>query len=161
LANDLQTITEVARDLAYRQLDSQFQASDNFDAKAIGVLGFDGAALAAILAGKDLFHKWWGIPAVVVMISAVFAILTIRSFRSWDKGPDAGEFYEAAIKGGTSEGSAAKANVDLLSELVGPDGSIAKNKMKLDQKSRFFLLALGAAVMAGATSAILIGLTTP
>jgi hypothetical protein len=155
-SEDLKSITETARDLAYRQLDAQGQSFNNFDSKTVGVLGFDAAALAAILAGKDLFHGWWGVPAVGIVVSALFAILAIRSF-NWDIGPDPRVFYEKATKGGAPKGSSVKANVELVSDLGGPLGSLAKNDRVLQQKSEWFLWALGTAVLTATVSAIIIG----
>src|SRR5437879_2637692 len=101
-ADELKAITETARDLAYRQIDAQLQASDNFDAKALGVLGFDGAALAAILAAKDLYvGPTWTIAGILIVISAAFAALTMQSFR-WDVGPDPRRFYDHATGAGVS-----------------------------------------------------------
>lgn len=158
-ADEIKAVTETARDLAYRQLDAQFQSSDNFDTKALGVLGFDGAAVAAILAAKDLFyHLSWTIPAVLLIISAVVALFSIQSVW-WEDGPDPKTFYDRAAGRGVSLGSAAAANVDLISQLGGPHGAIAKNDKKLRGKSRLFVFAIWTTVVAGVASAILIGLS--
>ena len=69
--------SRVARDLAYRQLDAQLRAFDSFDFKAAGLLGLDGAGLAAILAAKDTFGGGWWYPALGVLVSAVFALFGI------------------------------------------------------------------------------------
>jgi hypothetical protein len=47
--------------LARGQLDAQSAAGDNIDLNAMGLLGFDGALVAANLAAKDLLrdHPWW------------------------------------------------------------------------------------------------------
>ncbi|HVC78092.1 MAG TPA: hypothetical protein VND96_16395 [Candidatus Micrarchaeaceae archaeon] len=157
--DEIRAVTETARDLAYRQLDAQFQASDNFDTKALGVLAFDGAAVAAILAAKDLFFQLsWTLPATLLVISAVVALFSVQSVW-WEDGPDPKAFYdkEAAKRAGV--GSAAIANVDLVSQLGGPKGAIAKNDKKLRRKSRLFVLAIWTTVVAGVASAILIGLS--
>ncbi len=155
-ADDLRGISETARDLAYRQLDSQLQASDNFDAKAVGVLGFDGAALAAILAATSLFSSGrWAVPALLLVISGGLAIFTLgRS--GWDLGPDPRAFYDDEIGRGATVGSAARANVDLVSELGGSHGSISRNEVVLRRKAWFLAGAIGAAVLAGIFGAILI-----
>jgi hypothetical protein len=97
--DDLKGIADAARDLAYRQLDPQIQASNNFDAKALGLLAFDDAALAAILAAPALFNEHWEIPALVLGISAAFAIFAMRK-SDWDEGPDPRDFYDHATQGG-------------------------------------------------------------
>jgi hypothetical protein len=157
-AHDLQAITEAARDLAYRQIDVQLQASDNFDVKALGVLAFDGVALAAILAAKDLFYAWsWAIPSALIVIAAVLSLIAIQS-RGWDDGPDPRDFYDKATSSGATDGSASAANVELISELGGPRGSIANNDRHLRRKSGVFTLALWVTVEAGLTSAILVAI---
>lgn len=155
--DDLKAVADAARDLAYRQLDSQIQASNNFDAKALGLLAFDGAALAAILAAPALFSGHWEIPALVLGISAVFAIFAMRK-SDWDEGPDARDFYDHATQGGVMAGSAAKASVELVSELGGPHGSISRNEQILRRKAWFFGLGLGATVIAGILGAILVAI---
>ncbi len=158
-ADEIDAVTQTARDLAYRQLDAQFQASDNFDTKALGVLGFDGAAIAAILAAKDLFYQLsWTLPAALLVISAVLALFSVQSVW-WEDGPDPKTFYDGEAAKGARLGSAATANVDLVSQLGGPKGAIAKNDKKLRRKSRLFVLAIWTTVVSGIASAILIGLS--
>jgi hypothetical protein len=153
--DDLKAISDVARDLAYRHIDAQLQASDNFDAKALGVLAFDGAALAAILADNSLFNGHWVIPALLVSFSGLFAILMLQK-SGWDLGPDPKEFYEDEESMGLGVGSAARANVDLVSELGGPTGSISGNETILRRRSWFYGWALWTTVFAGVAGAILI-----
>lgn len=95
--DEVKAISETARDLALRQLDQQFQASDNLDTKALGVLGLDVAALAAILAGaKDVFQgRNWGYPAALILLSAALAMIAI-STRRWSYGPKVAAFYGKA-----------------------------------------------------------------
>jgi hypothetical protein len=154
--DDLKAITESARDLAYRQLDAQFSSSDNFDTKALGVLAFDGAALGAILAARDVFfERSWLIPAVLLLLSGVFALVSVQRL-SWDDGPDPRAFYDDEKGAGLALGSAARADVDLISEFGGPKGSIAKNDKSLRRKSGQFQLALWTTVIAGVTTVMLI-----
>jgi hypothetical protein len=156
--DDLKAVTEAARDLAYRQIDAQLQASDNQDAKALGVIAFDGAALAAVLLAKDLFvGSSWAVTGLLVLISALFAALSMQSFR-WDMGPDPRGFYDSATAAGVTVGSAAKANVDLVSEFGGPTGSIAKNESFLARKGWRLAVSLVALIAAGIASAILVSL---
>jgi hypothetical protein len=157
-ADEIRAITETARDLALRQLDQQFQASDNLDTKALGVVGLDVAALAAILAGnKDVFQgrAWW-VPAAVILMSGVLAIVAI-STRRWDYGPEVGAFYRKVTAGEVNNISAAKANTDLISELIDEkEGSLANGKTNLKWKARFFMAAMGLTVIAGLLSAIIL-----
>jgi hypothetical protein len=153
--DDLKAISESARDLAYRQLDEELQSCDNYDAKTVGVLGFDGAGVAAILATKDAFHGWWGIPASLLLLSTLWALLCIRS-SSWDVGPDPKKFYDEAIARGVDVGSAAAANAKLVSELGGPKGAIAKNEKILAWKAKFYQWALATIAIALLESAVLL-----
>jgi hypothetical protein len=41
MAGDITAITEVTRNLAYRQIDAQLQSSSGYNARAIGVIAFD------------------------------------------------------------------------------------------------------------------------
>jgi len=154
---ELASIAESARDLAYRQLDAQLQSSDNFDAKAMGVLGFDGAAVAGIVAARDVFGGAWVVPGLLVLISSVLAILAMQRF-AWDVGPDPRQFYEDSVADGVKPGAAARANVQLISELGGQLGSIARNEGVLHLKSWFFLGSLLATMIAGLVGAILIAM---
>jgi len=145
--DELTAVTEITRDLAYRQLDAQLQASDNYDAKTGGLLAFDGAAIAAVLVLKDAFHGWWGIPAAGVLLSAVLAVGALWN-RAYDTGPEVVAFYQRV-----SQLTPAEANVKLVSEL---DGSLRSNDHTLRYKSEFFLASLAATVFTGAVTAILL-----
>jgi len=158
MADEIRAITEVARDLALRQLDQQFQASDNLDTKALGVLGLDIATLAAILAAsKDVFQgrAWW-LPAGAILISGVTAVVAIATRRS-DYGPEVGAFYRKATAGDVNRISAAEANADLISELIDEKkGSLANGRRNLKWKAGFFMAAMGLTVVAGLLSAIIL-----
>jgi hypothetical protein len=156
-AEELRAITETARDLALRQLDQQFEASDNLDTKALGVLGLDVVALAAILAGaKDVFQgRGWGYPAALILLSALLAMIAIWT-RRWSYGPKVAAFYNKATHD-PNKLSSAQANADLISELVDEKiGPLAKAEATLRWKARFFQAAMGLVVIAGLLSAIIL-----
>jgi hypothetical protein len=155
--SELESIADTARDLAYRQIDAQLQASDNFDTKALGVLGFDGAALAAVLATRDAFHGGWFVPGLLLLISGAFAVLVMQR-SAWDLGPDPRAFYDSEVGRGIGIGSAARSNVDLVSEFGGPRGSIAMNQAVLTRKAWFFAWSIAATLFAGIVGAILVAL---
>jgi hypothetical protein len=155
--DEITAITETARDLALRQLDQQFQASDNLDTKALGVLGLDIAALAAILAtSRDVFHgRAWGYPAALILFSAIFAMIAMWP-RRWSYGPKVGAFYNTATHD-LSKINAAQANTDLISELVDEQkGPLAKADARLRGKARYFKTAVVLIVIAGFLSAIIL-----
>ncbi len=156
-ADEIRAVTETARDLALRQLDQQLSASDNLDAKALGVLGLDIAALAAILAGtKDVFQsRPWELPAAVILVAAGFAMAAVAT-RRWDYGPEVGAFYRKQT-GEASKINAAQANADLISELIDPDkGSLAKGDLTIRWKATLFMIAIGLTVLTGLVSAIIL-----
>jgi hypothetical protein len=156
-ADEIRAVTEIARDVALRQLDHAFQASDNLDTKAVGVLTLDIAALAAILAGiKDVFTgRAWEYPAGLVLLSAILTMAAIAT-RRWSYGPDVGAFC-AVETADVSKIRAATANADLISELIDKKkGAIAKAEGRLKWKAGFFMAAMGLVVVAGLVSAIIL-----
>ncbi|HEV2032695.1 MAG TPA: hypothetical protein VGU71_00600 [Candidatus Dormibacteraeota bacterium] len=158
-ADDLNAITQSARDLAYPQLDVQFQSSNNFDTKSVGVIAFDVAAVAGLLAATSSFYeRSWLIPTTLLLLSVVFALGAVQRL-SWDDGPDPRRFYEDSIRSGVGVGSAGAANAYLVSELGGPKGSIAQNDKNLRRKSGQFQLALWTTVIAAITTAVLVALS--
>jgi hypothetical protein len=135
--------------LAYRQLDAQVSSSDNYDTKAAGVLGFDGAALAAVLVVKDAFHGGWWIPALAIVVSIAYAFVAIQS-GNYDFGPTVKSFYDKV-----RQSNAVEANVVLIAEM---DGAIQANQSALRAKAHYFLGSLVATTVAAITSAILLWL---
>jgi hypothetical protein len=135
--------------LAYRQLDAQISSSDNYDAKAAGVLGFDGAALAAILAVKDAFHGGWWIPAVAIVVSIAYAFVAIQR-GDYDFGPTIESFYRRV-----RHSDAVEANAILIAEM---DSAIKANQGALAAKAHYFLGSLVSTTVAAITSAILLWL---
>ncbi len=155
---EIKAISEIARDLGLRQLDQQLSASDNLDAKALGVLGLDIAALAAILAGtKDAFQgRPWELPAATILLAAIFAMTAIAT-RRWDYGPKVGAFYEKETTGSIGAVTTTQANADLISELIDPKkGSLTKGDGIVRWKARLFTIAIGLTVLAGLFSAIIL-----
>ncbi|SRR5713101_7071639 len=150
---DLTTIAETARDLPYRQLDEQLQAGDNFDTKLVGILGFDGAALAAVLAFKDSLHGWWAVTTFGILLSSFFSAFAIRGV-NWALGPYPSEFYDEATKGGVGSGSATMANLELVSET---DAALRTNDGVLKRKARGLLLAVSTLVVTAIVTSALIG----
>jgi len=135
--------------LAYRQLDAQISSSDNYDTKAAGVLGFDGAALAAILAVKDAFRGGWWIPALAIMVSIACAFVAIQR-GDYDFGPTVSSFYSKV-----RHSNAVEANVVLIAEM---DSAIKANQGALAAKANYFLGSLVATTAAAIASAILLWL---
>jgi hypothetical protein len=147
MAKDQMEVVGLVRDLAYRQLDAQISSSDNYDSKAVGVLAFDGAALAAVLAVKDAFHGSWWIPELAIVVSITYAIVAIRS-RYYDSGPKVKGLY-----GKVRRSSPVDANARLVTELI---ESIAANRKVLEAKSHYFVGSLVATAVGGISSAILL-----
>jgi hypothetical protein len=145
MSDDVAAITEVTRDLAYRQLDAQFQSSGGYDSRAIGVIAFDVAGIAAVLAAKDAFGGLWLVLVAGLLIASVAGLAALWS-RQFDVGPDPGSFYE-----NTKTHTLAEANIALVSELT---GSLQANDRALRWKATAFLAALALTVVTAAVAAV-------
>jgi hypothetical protein len=122
-------ILEVAR----LQIREQLASSDSIDTKAVGILGFTGLTLGALVAAGSSLGKFWWLPSIGLALSALFSALAIRN-REFDQGPDLRAFYDTW--GGSS---LAEANAAMLSELL---GAAARNRGVLVWKGRLFLAAV-------------------
>ncbi len=145
MSDDLTAITEVTRDLAYRQLDAQLQSSTSYDAKTIGVIAFDVAGVAGVLAAKDVFGKLWWVVILGLLIASVAGLIALWSSQ-FDVGPDPGSFYE-----NTKTDSLAQANIALVTELT---GSLQANDRALRWKATAFLVALLVTIVTAAIAAV-------
>ena len=151
--SDLAAIAKTTLDLSCRQLDAQLQSGDNFDTKTIGVLGFDGVALAAVLAAKDSLHGWWVVTAAGIAISALISAYALRGV-NWKLGPYPGEFYAEVTANGAGPGSATAANLRLISET---NAALQHNDRLLKRKSSSLLLAISALVVTAIVTSVLVG----
>lgn len=97
--------------LARDQLALQSAAADNIDLKAMGLLGFDGALIAANVAAKGVIHRLWWVPLPGLAISIVLCLAVAVRY-SFLEGPSPEAFY--AAYGGQSP---AVALVQLLADL--------------------------------------------
>jgi hypothetical protein len=145
MSDDIAAITEVTRDLAYRQLDAQFQASGGYDSRAIGVIAFDIAGVAAVLAAKDAFSGLWLLFVAGLLIASVAGLVALWN-RQFDVGPDPGNFFE-----NTKSHTLAEANIGLVTELT---GSLQANDRALRWKAIAFLAALVLTVVTAAAAAV-------
>ncbi len=145
MPNDITAITEITRDLAYRQLDAHLQSSSGYDSKTIGVIAFDVAGLAGVLAAKDAFGgRWWvGRTWLADRIGGRSCGPLEPPVRCC---PDPGTFYED-----TNSGSEAEANIALVTELT---GSLQSNDRALRWKATAFLAALTVTIVTSAIAAV-------
>jgi hypothetical protein len=136
--------------LARGQLDAQSNAGDIIDLKAMGLLGFDGALVAAVLAAKDLLepHPWW-VPLPSLALSIVLCLAVSREYQH-DAGPDPADFY-ASFGGQTPTVAFAQLLAD-LSE------ARHRNAPRLTVKRRLLTAALGTVVLTAAIAGIVWGL---
>ena len=143
-------IEEAVVGLARGQLDAQSAAGDNIDLKAMGLLGFDGALLAANLAAKDLLkdHPWW-LPLPGLGISIVLCLAVSREYQH-DAGPDPAGFY-ANFGGQTPTVALAQLLADLRD-------SRERNAPRLTRKRRLLSAALGMVLLTAAVAGIVWGL---
>src|SRR5579872_5777976 len=145
MPDDITAITEVTRDLAYRQLDAQLQSSTSYDAKTIGLIAFDVAGVAAVVAANDVFGSFCWAVALGLLVGSVAGLVALWN-RQFDVGPDPGTFYE-----NTKSESAAQANIALVTELT---GSLQANDRTLWWKSTAFLVALLVTIATAAIAAV-------
>src|SRR4051812_12955804 len=142
-------VEEAVIALAGGQLDAQSAAGDNIDLKAMGLLGFDGALLAANLAARDLLkdHPWW-LPLPGLAISIVLCLAVSREYQH-DAGPDPAAFY-ASFGGQTPAVALAQLLVDLRA-------ASERNAPRLAVKRRMLATALATVLLTAAITAIVWG----
>ncbi len=132
-------------DLAKLQLEGQFSTGDSLDAKALGILTLDIAAIGVLLAVKDSLGTLWGLPLVLLALSAVPAIFMLVA-RSFDAGPEFESFYNAQ-----ADGPERAAVVAMLSELR---ATLMHDDRVLSQKAVAAGLALACMTLGLATGTV-------
>jgi hypothetical protein len=102
---DLSAILDATLSLAQTQLLAQIADETSLDGRMMGLLGFNGALLAADVAAKGVLGTWWWAPLPFVAITTA---LCSRSIFGKDTylGPEALTFYTSY--GGQSSGLARK-----------------------------------------------------
>jgi hypothetical protein len=86
-------VLELVLDRVQARLDGQFRDSDALDAKALGVLGADAAALGVLIAAHDGINTYWWIPGLVLGAAGLILLAAIWP-RTLDSGPNWRLFYE-------------------------------------------------------------------
>jgi hypothetical protein len=129
----VESIEEAMVVLAISQIEAQTPAADNTDLKAMGLLGFNGALIAANVALKDSLHHLWWLPLPGVAASILLCLMVSRQYE-FEAGPPAAEFY-ATYGGQTS----AKALAQLIADL---EASFLHNLGALADKRKWFARAL-------------------
>jgi hypothetical protein len=91
---DLSAILDATLGLSQTQLLAQISDETSLDGRTMGVLGFNGALVAADIAAKGLLGGWWWTPLPFVLIATA---LCARSVFAKDTflGPEALTFFEA------------------------------------------------------------------
>jgi hypothetical protein len=140
--------------LAHAEIQLQAQITDetSLDGRTMGVLGFNGALLAADVAAKTLLGTWWWSPLPFVGVATA---LCLRSTFSKDTylGPEALTFY--AAYGGQAAGQARK---QLLADL---DVAFKANSRRAREKAIVLRCALGILTSGLVIAALLIALDRP
>jgi hypothetical protein len=79
-------------DLAQAQLVALFDRGGNLDVQALGLVGFEAALAAAIVAAQTLLgHLWWiPLPGLAISTAVGGSVLAVTRF---DLGPSPGDFY--------------------------------------------------------------------
>lgn len=149
---DESSILDATLDVAGTQLLGQIADETSLDGRTMGILGFNGALLAADIAAKDILGTLWWAPIPVVVVSAFFCLLSTFS-PDTDLGPQALRFYE------TYGGSAAPvAQLQLLADL---DTAFRHNADRVKTKRNRLRRALGTLVVGLAVAAVLLVVERP
>lgn len=135
--------------LAQAQNAALFARGANLDVQALGLVGFDAALAAAVLAAQTLLgHLWWvPIPGLVASAAAGAAVMGVTRF---DLGPSPSDFY-MQNKDSPNE----IALIQLLADLLVTQGRIGQ---PLRSKTIRLLLGLAALLVTMVYSILLIAL---
>ncbi|HUA75196.1 MAG TPA: hypothetical protein VL988_10610 [Solirubrobacteraceae bacterium] len=144
-SEDLSAILHATLALSQTQLLAQIADETSLDGRTMGLLGFNGALLAADIAAKDVLGSWWWAPLPFVAITTT---ICARSMFGKDTflGPTALTFYTSY--GGQSSILARKT---LLADL---DVAYKSNSSRAKQKAdglRWALLVLGCGLVLAAS----------
>lgn len=126
--------------LAQTQLLAQMLDSDNADGRSVGLLGLNGALVAADLAARGLFGADWWLPLPGLGLS-IAILLSLRRGTRLELGPAPRAFYS------TYGGNLRRARLVLLSDL---DAALRRNDQLIVRKER--RMAVAVAIL-GATAA--------
>jgi len=141
-----------ALDLAQTQLSAQVADDASLDGRTTGLVGLNGALLAADLAAKDLLGSFWWSPLPAVVASTALLLRTLFGVdrKGLDLSVRAAVFY---VSEGT--GRAMPARELLLAEL---DQAFDFNVARLDRKRSRLQVALVALLLGLAAAGLLIAL---
>jgi hypothetical protein len=126
---DEQAVLELLLPRAQLRIEGQLQDSGSLDAKALGVLGVDAAAIALLVAARNELSSWWTVPGFALGIAGVLLLASVWP-RTLDAGPDPRDFYE---KMGSS--TRLDATRQMLAELLAAGDA---NDLLLPPKRRLF-----------------------
>jgi hypothetical protein len=140
---------EALIDLAQAQLAALFTRSGNLDMQALGLVGFDGALAAAVVAAQQVlgYHWWVPLPGLGVSALAGASVMAVTRF---DLGPAPSDFYERNRSKPEADGLA-----QLLADLLAAQRHSAE---PLRMKTRRLLIALGLLLATVIYSALCIAL---
>jgi hypothetical protein len=110
--SDAQAILDMLVPRAQARIDGQLRDNDALDAKALGFLGVDAAAIALMVAVRDALNEMWWIPTSALGCAAAILLAAVWPQR-FDVGPDTRRFYETM--GGSTRLAATR---QMLSELL-------------------------------------------
>jgi hypothetical protein len=152
---DKDAILGTALQLAETQISAQVADDASLDGRTTGLVGLNGALLAADLAAKELLGVLWWTPLLVLAFSTALLLVTLfgADRKGYDLSVRAAVFYESeATK------NAIPARELLLAEL---DNAFGFNVERLTRKRRRLQGALAALLAGLACAGLLIALDQP
>jgi hypothetical protein len=127
--SDQQAIVDMLVPRAQARVDGQLRDSDAIDAKALGVLGVDAAAIALLVAVRSDLHATWWIPVSGLGAAGILLLAAVWP-RTFDVGPDTRRFYETM-----ASSSRLDASRQMLAELL---AAVDGNDKQLPPKAWLF-----------------------
>lgn len=133
--------------LAQGQLAALVERGANLDVQALGLVGFDAALSAAVVAAQQILgHLWWiPVPGLVVSTVAGGSVMAVTRF---DLGPSPSDFYSRNRSKGDADGLA-----QLLADLLAAQ---ERNAEPLRMKTGRLVIALASLLLTVVYSVVLI-----
>jgi len=131
---DIDPRIELVVGLAQSEIASQFASAIGIDGRAVGLLAFDGALIAALLAGLavpgfSVLGASWGYPLLGLVLSATLSLAAAMG--GVRAGPELNRFYELVSTMDTPEEAGGLAVKDLIRTIGENRGTVRRKQYLL------------------------------